>query len=130
MKVTMEELLIHEGELMKKEYNLKKMKGKKNPHVKKLAKQCGCNVCRNEGEDKGMRNYNAGELKQINPKAKQDRPPNFRGSIEPNTKGTVKGDKGKLYLVRCFVCGGERGTENYAGAVATGQCAWCGWKEK
>ena len=31
---------------------------------------------------------------------------------------------GKVYLVRCPKC--ER--ENYAPAVATGQCAWCGHK--
>ena len=36
------------------------------------------------------------------------------------------GDNGKLYLVRCFKCN----TENYAMAVATGICAWCGWSEK
>ena len=48
----------------------------------------------------------------------QDRPPNFR-------------DKdGKLFLVRCFACGGERGKENYAPSVPSGQCAWCGWTEK
>jgi hypothetical protein len=64
------------------------------------------------------RDYDAGELEQTNPKANQDRPPNFRGK------------EGNLYLVRCFVCGGEYGTENYAPAVATGQCAWCGWKEE
>lgn len=52
-------------------------------------------------------------MKHIN-----DRPPNFRS------------DEGKLYLVRCFVCGGEHGRENYIPAVATGQCAWCGWKEE
>lgn len=43
-----------------------------------------------------------------------DRHPNFY------TNGT-------LYLVRCFACGGEQGTENWAMAVATGQCAFCGW---
>lgn len=33
------------------------------------------------------------------------------------------------YLVRCFSCEGydERGRENYAMAVAAGQCAWCGF---
>jgi hypothetical protein len=111
-KVTIEELLIHEGELMKKEYNFKKMKGKKNPHVKKTVENY-----------EGLRDYDAGGLKQTNPKAKQDRHPNFRGD------SPITGKKGQLYLVRCFVCGGERGTENYAGAVASGQCAWCGWKE-
>ena len=33
---------------------------------------------------------------------------------------------GKLYLVRCMHCGD---TENYILAAASGQCAWCGWKE-
>jgi len=47
----------------------------------------------------------------------QDREPNFR-----------EGDK--LFLVRCFKCGGEQGRENYAPAVASGNCAWCGWKEE
>lgn len=42
----------------------------------------------------------------------QDRTPNFRA-------------KGKLYLVRCFSCN----RENYAPAVASGVCAWCGWEE-
>jgi len=32
---------------------------------------------------------------------------------------------GKLYLVNCYACG----SENYALMVASGQCAWCGWKE-
>lgn len=49
----------------------------------------------------------------------QERPPNFRD------------DDGKLYLVRCFACGdSEYGKENYMMAVASGQCAWCGWKEE
>ena len=51
----------------------------------------------------------------------QDRPPNFRGKGEYN---------GQLFLVRCFACGGECGRENYAPSVASGQCAWCGWKEE
>lgn len=46
-----------------------------------------------------------------------DRPPNFRGK------------NGELYLVRCFVCGGEHGKENWAPAVAAGECAWCHWRE-
>lgn len=33
---------------------------------------------------------------------------------------------GKKYLVRCPRCK----KENYAPAVATGQCAWCGYKEE
>lgn len=32
---------------------------------------------------------------------------------------------GNLYLQRCPECN----LENYAMAVASGQCAWCGWKE-
>lgn len=50
-------------------------------------------------------------------KVNQDRHPNFRDKA------------GKLYLVRCFACNKEIGTENWAPAVAGGQCAWCGWKE-
>lgn len=46
-----------------------------------------------------------------------DRPPNFRNK------------SGKLYLVRCFVCEPTRGRENWAMAVATGQCTWCKWSE-
>jgi len=41
MKVTMEELLIYEiwkDNNMKKEYDFSKMKGKKNPHAKKIPK--------------------------------------------------------------------------------------------
>lgn len=30
-----------------------------------------------------------------------------------------------LYLVKCPKCN----KENYAPAVTSGQCAWCGWKE-
>ena len=45
-----------------------------------------------------------------------DRRPNFYG------------DDGQLYLVRCFACGGDRGTENWSCAVATGCCAFCGWQ--
>jgi hypothetical protein len=48
----------------------------------------------------------------------QDRAPNFR-------------DDGHLYLVRCFACSeSSRGRENWAMAVATGQCAFCGWTEE
>ena len=43
----------------------------------------------------------------------QNRQPNF-----------LSGDK--FYLMRCFVCDPE-GRENYSVAVASGQCAWCGW---
>ena len=45
----------------------------------------------------------------------QDRRPNFRD------------EEGNLYLVRCYHCSPEHGRENYAPAVATGTCAWCGW---
>jgi len=48
----------------------------------------------------------------------QDKEPNFRGK------------DGKLYLVRCYACEPRYGRENYMPAVATGQCAWCGWQEK
>ena len=41
-----------------------------------------------------------------------------RGNFESN---------GKLFLVRCQNCGNK---ENYLPAVATGQCAWCGWPNK
>ena len=54
-------------------------------------------------------------MKKIN----QDKPPNFRN------------EDGKLYLIRCFACSDNpRGKENYTPAVASGQCAWCGWKEE
>lgn len=46
-----------------------------------------------------------------------NRSPNFRGSND------------ELFLVRCFACGGDRGTENHVSMVASGQCAFCGWKE-
>lgn len=38
---------------------------------------------------------------------------------------------GQLYLIRCFACpdAGVRGRENYAMAVAAGECAWCGWAQ-
>jgi len=46
-----------------------------------------------------------------------DRPPNFRD------------DKGRLFLVRCYACNKEYGTENYAMCVSSGVCAFCGWEE-
>lgn len=48
-----------------------------------------------------------------------------RNDAEPNFRRR----DGRLYLVRCFECGGDRGTENYLPAVASGVCAWCGWSE-
>lgn len=33
------------------------------------------------------------------------------------------GPDGRKYLVRCPACG----RENWAPAVASGTCAWCGW---
>lgn len=48
----------------------------------------------------------------------QERHPNFRNA------------DGQLYLVRCFACEPERGRENYALAVPSGQCCWCGWREE
>lgn len=53
------------------------------------------------------------EKKNVN-----DRPPNW---IDKD---------GRLFLVRCFVCGPKWGTENYALAVASGRCAWCGWPDE
>ena len=46
-----------------------------------------------------------------------DRPPNFRD------------DYGNLYLELCYNCDPVRGRENWAPAVADGECAWCGWTE-
>lgn len=48
----------------------------------------------------------------------QDRPPNFRNN------------DGQLYLKRCFACEPDCGRENWAMAVASGQCCWCGWTEE
>ena len=45
----------------------------------------------------------------------QDREPNFR-------------QDGKLFLMRCYACD-EDGVENWAPAVASGTCAWCGWED-
>jgi hypothetical protein len=50
------------------------------------------------------------------PPTVNDRPPNFRDAA------------GKLFLVRCFACPDHVGRENYALAVSSGQCAWCGWR--
>ena len=35
-----------------------------------------------------------------------------------------KNDKGTISMNRCFKCG----KENYAYAVTSGQCAWCGYE--
>lgn len=35
-----------------------------------------------------------------------------------------RGGDGRLYLVRCPQCG----RENYALAVSSGQCCWCGYR--
>jgi hypothetical protein len=56
-------------------------------------------------------------MQKIN-KTIQDKKPNFRDK------------SGKLFIVRCFACEPNRGRENWTPAVATGSCAWCGWKEK
>ena len=47
-------------------------------------------------------------------KTVQDKSPNFRD------------EKGRLYLVRCYACN----KENYAPAVSSGTCAWCGYKDE
>lgn len=38
---------------------------------------------------------------------------------------------GQFYLLRCYACPdtGDYGRENYAMAVATGSCVWCGWSQ-
>ena len=65
-----------------------------------------------------MRDYKEGEVKQTDPEVNQVQRPNFVGK------------DGQLFLVRCFVCGGETGRENWGPAVATGKCHWCGWGEQ
>ncbi len=47
------------------------------------------------------------------------------GDWEPNFLGA----DGRFCLVRCFACDPEHGRENWAPAVASGECAWCGWPE-
>lgn len=37
------------------------------------------------------------------------------------------GRDGSFYLIRCYHCDPEYGRENWAMAVATGTCNWCGW---
>ena len=45
----------------------------------------------------------------------------------PQMRGeNFRGDDGRVFMVRCYKCDGERGRENYAMAVASGICAWCG----
>ena len=43
-------------------------------------------------------------------------------AAEPR-KGNVWYSDGKAYVQRCPDCG----RENWGPAVATGECAWCGW---
>lgn len=54
-----------------------------------------------------------------------NRPAEHRNLKHPNFR-----TNGQLYLVRCFApVHGEHGRENWAVAVASGQCAHCGWTE-
>lgn len=32
--------------------------------------------------------------------------------------------------MRCYACNSEIGMENWAPMVASGQCAWCGWRDE
>jgi hypothetical protein len=48
-------------------------------------------------------------------KQKSHRAPNF------------KSDDGRWFLVRCYECEPERGTENYGAAVSSGICYRCGY---
>lgn len=41
------------------------------------------------------------------------------------SRGNFRGEDGTLYVVYCPRCN----RENWAMAVATGKCAWCGWSE-
>ena len=67
----------------------------------------------------GYRDYDAGELEQINEDVDQEKGANYRD------------DNGVLCLIRCYACGDpEYGRENYMMAVAGGSCVWCGWREK
>lgn len=45
---------------------------------------------------------------------------------EKLSRGNFRNEEGKLYIVRCPMCK----QENYAPAVASGQCVWCGYKEE
>lgn len=42
-----------------------------------------------------------------------------------DVRDNFRDDDGHLFLVRCPACR----RENYGPAVASGQCAWCGWWE-
>ena len=45
----------------------------------------------------------------------------------PQLKGAnFRGENGKIYLVRCYKCGGKHGKENYLPAVSSGVCYSCG----
>lgn len=54
------------------------------------------------------------------PRTINDRPPNFRNK------------DGRLMIIRCFACpdAGPYGKENWGPAVATGECAWCGFRDE
>ena len=47
-----------------------------------------------------------------------DRCPNFRD------------ERDRLFLIRCFACEPQRGVDNWAMAVSSGACAFCGWSDK
>ena len=49
-------------------------------------------------------------------------------TLAPSTEGGnyKENNMTKIYMVRCPKCG----KENWAPAVADGQCAWCGYKAK
>jgi hypothetical protein len=58
-------------------------------------------------------------------------PKNKSNTENPNERDpNFRDDEGKLFLVRCFVCDKKHGEENYAMAVSSGICAWCGWKDE
>ena len=44
----------------------------------------------------------------------------------PGLSKNFTGKDGKFYMVRCPKCH----KENWLPAVATGQCAWCGYKKE
>lgn len=45
---------------------------------------------------------------------------------EKELPGTFRNKEGTLYVIRCPSCK----LENYAPAVASGECGFCGWREK